>query len=75
MIGLLDLWLPIVVATVLVFVASSVIHMVLGWHNNDLKPVPDEGRVMDALRAAGVSPGRYMFPHCSDYKDKATPVL
>ena len=30
-----DLWLPIVLATVLVFVASSIIHMALGYHAAD----------------------------------------
>ena len=34
--------LPIVLAAVLVFVASSVIHMFLGYHASDYGPVPNE---------------------------------
>jgi len=37
MVSLVDLWLPILLSAVLVFVASSVIHMALRWHSNDFK--------------------------------------
>ena len=37
MVSLADLWLPILLSAVLVFVASSLIHMVLGWHRHDFK--------------------------------------
>lgn len=62
MVGIFALWLPIVLAAVLVFVASSVIHMFLGYHSSDYGQPPNEDAVMDALRA--VPPGDYMFP-CS----------
>ncbi len=61
MVGIFALWLPIVLAAVLVFVASAVIHMFLGYHNSDYGQPPDEDAVMDALRA--VPPGDYMFPN------------
>ena len=36
MTGLSALWMPIVVSAVLVFVASSIIHMLLhAWHKSD----------------------------------------
>ena len=35
MVSLTALWLPIVLSAVVVFIASSVIHMVIGWHNGD----------------------------------------
>lgn len=72
MMTLMDLWLPIVLATVLVFAASSVIHMVVKWHNRDYSRVPGEDQVLDALRAQGIAPGRYMFPHCADVKELGT---
>lgn len=62
MVGIFALWLPIVLAAVLVFVASSVIHMFLGYHKGDYRKPPNEDALMDALRSAGVPPGDYMFP-------------
>ena len=35
MVGLAALWLPILLSAVIVFVASSLIHMVSGWHKSD----------------------------------------
>ena len=35
MIGIMSLWLPIVLSAIIVFLASSVIHMVLKYHNAD----------------------------------------
>ena len=57
MVSLTALWLPILLSAVIVFVASSIIHMVLGYHKSDYRPLPNEPAVLDALRAAGVTPG------------------
>lgn len=65
MVSLAALWLPIVLSAVVVFVASSLIHMVIGWHNSDYTKLPAENDVVEALRAAGVGPGEYIFP-CAD---------
>jgi hypothetical protein len=57
------LWLPIVLSAVLVFVASSIIWMVLGadkWHVSRL---PDEEAVRAALSKASVPPGQYAVPY------------
>ena len=56
MVGVLALWLPILVAAVLVFVASSIIHMFLPYHRTDYGKVPDEDAVMDAMRGFDGSP-------------------
>jgi len=63
MVGVASLWLPILLAAVLVFVASSIIHMFLPYHKNDFAKVPDEDRVMDALREVDVPAGDYVVPH------------
>ena len=63
MVQLTGLWLPILLATALVFVASSVIHMVLGYHRRDFRGVGDEDGLMDALRGLDIAPGDYAFPH------------
>jgi hypothetical protein len=67
MVSMLSLWLPIVLSAVLVFVASSVIHMVLGYHASDFDRVPAEDDVMAALR--GIPPGEYAMPKASSMKE------
>jgi len=73
MTGLSALWLPILLSSVIVFVASSIIHMVLPWHKTDYPKVPDEDRVRDALRPFAIPPGDYMVPRCENSKELRTP--
>jgi hypothetical protein len=70
---LTELWLPILVAAVLVFVASSIIHMGIPWHKNDYQKLPDEDAVMETVRAGVPAPGTYMFPRCESMKDMKNP--
>jgi hypothetical protein len=66
MVPLTALWLPILLSAVIVFIASSILHMALPIHKNDYRKLPDEDKVLDALRSAGVTPGRlYIFPYCT----------
>jgi hypothetical protein len=68
------LWLPILLSSVFVFLASSIIHMALqSWHRSDYGKLPEEARVMDALRPFGLPPGDYMFPNCSSGAEMRTP--
>ena len=62
MVSLTSLWLPILVSAIVVFVASSIVHMVLGYHAADYGRVASEDKVLDALRPFGIAPGDYMFP-------------
>lgn len=62
MVPVTSLWLPILVAAALVFVASSVIHMLLGYHAADYGALPAEDDVQAALRKFSLSPGDYMLP-------------
>lgn len=73
MVALSALWLPIILAAVIVFIASSIFHMVLPFHRSDYKKLPDEENVTGAIRAAGVTPGLYMFPH-TDHKEMKQPT-
>ena len=63
MVPLISLGMPILVSAVIVFVASSIIHMVLPFHRNDLRKVPKEDDVMDVLRRFNIPPGDYAVPH------------
>jgi len=62
MVPLMSLWLPILLSAVLVFVASSIIHMFLPYHKNDFGKVPSEDEVMAALGRFSIPPGEYMIP-------------
>jgi hypothetical protein len=65
------LWLPILLSSVFVFVVSSLIHMATPWHKGDFEKLPDEDKVMDALRPFAIPPGDYMFPRCTSQEAKA----
>jgi hypothetical protein len=63
MVPLSSLWLPILLSAILVFVASSIIHMVLPVHRKDLRRFDQEDAVMEALRRFSLAPGDYALPH------------
>ena len=67
------LWIPILVSGVLVFMVSSLIHMVLPWHKNDYPRMPEEDKVLDALRLLAIPPGAYFMPRPSNMKDMGSP--
>lgn len=70
MIPVLSLWLPILVAAVLVFVVSSLIHTVLGYHAGDFAALPDEDSARSAL--SGVPAGDYAIPHASSKEERSS---
>ena len=63
MVPLTSLWVPILASAVIVFVASSVIHMLLPFHRKDLLKVPKEDEALDVLRRLDIPPGDYCVPH------------
>ena len=62
--GIADLWLPILVSAVIVFIASALVWTVLPWHKTDFSKTGDEEGVRSALK--GATPGYYMVPYCTD---------
>ena len=75
MISLAQLWMPIVLSAVLVFVVSSLIHMVFKWHNSDYRKLTNEDEVRAAIRASNPAPGQYMIPYCGDPKEMGKPEM
>jgi hypothetical protein len=73
MVALSALWLPILLSAVIVFVVSSVIHIATPWHNGDYPKMPNEDKVMDALRPLAVLPGDYMVPRPSSAQEMRSP--
>jgi hypothetical protein len=74
MVALTALWLPIVLSAVIVFVASSIMHMLLPYHRSDYSQLPDEDKILSTLRAANLKRGLYVFPSCT-HKDMKSPAL
>jgi hypothetical protein len=74
MVPLTALWLPIVLSAVIVFVASAIMHMVLPYHRGDYQKLPDEDKLLAALRAAGLKRGLYTFPFCTP-KEMKSPAM
>src|SRR5271169_4168274 len=68
------LWLPILLSAVIVFVASSVMHMLLPYHRTDYKQLPEEDKILATLRPAGLKPGLYFFPYYT-HKDMKSPAV
>lgn len=67
------LWLPILLSSVVVFVVSSIIHMVLPWHKSDYPKLANEDQVRSALRPLAIPPGDYMVPRPSSSQDMRSP--
>ena len=71
--SILDLWLPILVATFVCFFMSSAIWVLFKWHDRDFNKTDREDDVSAALK--GAKPGFYLLPHCPDYADMAKPEV
>jgi hypothetical protein len=74
MVSLAALWLPILLSAIIVFIASSVMHMVLPYHKGDYRQLPDEEKILSSLRPAGLKRGVYIFPY-GTHKDMNTPAM
>jgi phosphate/sulfate permease len=78
MVPMTSLWLSIILAPILVFVAAALLWAVLNFHKHDWKKLPDEDAVMEALRASATPHGSYFFPshlgvdeRSPEYKERA----
>lgn len=70
-----SLWYQVLAAGFAVFVVSSVMHMVLKYHKNDYKKLPNEDAVRDVLGKANLAPGLYMTPYCADHAEMKQPAF
>jgi len=66
---------PIVLSAVVVFVASSLVHMLLPFHKSDYRKLPNEDATLDALRSPDLVPGIYHFPYMRSPKEMKSPEL
>ena len=75
MVSLAALWLPILLSAVFVFIASSIVHMVLAYHNRDYVKLPNEDAVRAAIQSGNPAPRQYIIPYCAEMKDMGTPEM
>lgn len=75
MVGIHQLWVPILLSAVFVFLASSVIHMFLPWHKGDYAAVPNQDRAMEVLRPLAIPPGDYMMPRPASMDEMRSPAF
>lgn len=64
MVGLSELWMPILLSAVAVFFVSAFIWMALPIHTPDMKVLDNEEDFDTAIRPLNIKPGLYMFPGC-----------
>jgi len=69
-----SLWLPVLVATVVVWLASAILHMALKYHRADIKQLPDEAAVAAALGKDRPAPGVYVLPYCAEMSQMKDPA-
>jgi len=70
-----SLWIPVVVSAIVVFLGSSLVHMLLKYHRADYKALPHENAVREALGKTGAAPGVYFTPYCPDMKGMKEPAM
>lgn len=75
MVSLASLWLPILLGAVVVFVTSSLVHMVFKWHNGHYLKFANEDEVRAAIRKGASGPGHYVLPWCVGGKDMQAPEM
>jgi hypothetical protein len=69
------LWLPILLSAVFVFLVSSAVHMFLPDHRSDFQKLPNEERMLGALRSKNIPPGDYLFPRPASHKEMGSPEM
>lgn len=71
-VSIAELWLPLLIASVVVFFASSIMWMVMPHHKKDIVFLKDkEAAYLDTMKSLDIKPGLYMYPGC-EMKDLKT---
>ena len=77
MVSMMQLWLPILLSAVFVFIASALINMFLKfWHMPDYRGFANEDEVAAAIRKGGASgPASYLIPYCKGPEALKDPAM
>lgn len=68
-ISILQLWLPILVGTILAWIVSALVHMMFKYHDSDYQRLSNEDEVMNAVRNGSPKLGLHTFPYCVDMNE------
>jgi hypothetical protein len=74
-VSLIELWMPILLGTLLAWISSALIHMLLKYHNSDYKQLANENEVAAAVGKSSPSPGIYSMPYCVDMSKMNDPDM
>lgn len=75
MVTITSLWIPILLSAVFVFIASSIMHMMLKYHRADYKKIPNEASLLEALRKENLPAGVYFFPYMTGPSEMKSPEI
>lgn len=64
MISLVELWLPVLLSGVAVFICGFLSWLVFPHHKKDWVSLENEDAFFGAIKDLGIKPGEYMFPWC-----------
>ena len=70
-----ELWLPILVSGVAVFILSALVWTVSPHHKKDWQGLPNEDAVLLAMRTNPPAPGQYAMPFLFDPKLRDDPAM
>ena len=68
-VSLVQLWMPILLGGVLIWIASALIHMALKYHDGDYQKLANEDEVTAALRNGSPEVGVHTLPYCTDMSE------
>jgi len=71
--GILELWLPILVTSVVMFFVGFIAWTVSPHHKKDWVKLPNEDDIQKTVRSGNIKPGQYIFPHCADWSELKDP--
>jgi hypothetical protein len=74
-VSLIDLWMPIVLGSLLAWIASAMIHMALKYHNGDYRQLPNEDEVAASIARGAPRPGVHSIPYCTDMGKLSDPAM
>ena len=72
---LAQLWMPILVSGVVVFILSAIVWTAMPHHKTEWQGLSAEDDVLSALGRASPSPGQYAFPFFRDPKERENPMV
>lgn len=75
MVSLTSLLIPIVVSAVVVFLVSFVLHMLIPFHKNDIRKIPQEDEFLAMVRGLNLPKGDYAAPHADSPAAMKDPVF